>query len=213
MQKIFLHGFGTNPQIGQNLKTDFSPELNFRSFDSEVKRVFAFIGHKPLLIGWSMGGMLALQIAANLAIGALVLISTTPKFIKSGDYPSGLALALLRNLRKEIKTKGLSAFHNLIFKGKKINGLAFPPLEQAEKELDELERIDLRTLLPKIKTPTLIIHGSKDEICLPASAEYLRENIPGSQLVMLEGIGHAPIVEAPGILNLHLQRFIKRYAE
>lgn len=211
MRKLFLHGFGTNPQIWQNLKTDLALELDFKSLDLEAKRISTFVDNKTILIGWSMGGMIAMQLAANFPVGGLVLISTTPKFIKSEDYLYGLTLTLLIKLRREVKANGISAFHTLVFKDKRLKGLAFPTSEQAEKELDELEKIDLRPVLPEIKVPTLIIHGSKDEVCLPAAAKYLRENIPGSQLVILEGIGHAPMIEAPGILNLHLQKFFSKH--
>ncbi|HVN67370.1 MAG TPA: alpha/beta hydrolase, partial [Candidatus Sulfotelmatobacter sp.] len=68
---------------------------------------------------------------------------------------------------------------------------------EVEKELRQLETADLRDQLPKIKCPTLIIQGDQDEICLPAAARSLVGNIKNSELVMLAGVGHAPMVEAP----------------
>ena len=62
--------------------------------------------------------------------------------------------------------------------------------------------------LSKIKAPTLIIHGSKDEICLPTAAQYLQNNIQNSKLVMLEGVGHAPLVEAAERFNQLLGEFM-----
>ena len=45
--------------------------------------------------------------------------------------------------------------------------------------------------------PTLIIWGERDEI-IPVSHAYVaHEAIPGSRLVVLEGVGHFPHLEAP----------------
>ncbi|OGB90981.1 hypothetical protein A2625_06780 [candidate division WOR-1 bacterium RIFCSPHIGHO2_01_FULL_53_15] len=208
MKLVFLHGFATNPKIWDDQKADYAPQLNFGNINAEAKRLLDIIGMGDgvsgvALIGWSMGGMIALQAAAlsREKIKGLVLVSTTPKFVSAPDYPHGLPMALLKNLRKRIKTHGTKAFHDLAFKGRKAAGFVKTPIEEAEKELDELERIDRRELLAKIEVPTLIVHGEKDEICLPGAARYMNERIAGSSLVMMPEVGHAPMLEAPERFN------------
>jgi len=191
------------------------PNLNFGNMDAEGQKLAENLGPDVILVGWSMGGMLALQVAAwapGKVLG-LVLVSTTPKFIRSEDFPYGLPPALLKRLRKRIKSEGISAFHSLIFKKEKISGLAQISMEQAEKELSELAKADLREILPEIKAPTLIIHGNQDKICLPAAAKYMEDKILNSKLVMMDGVGHAPMIEVPQLFNLHLRRFIESYVK
>ena len=48
-----------------------------------------------------------------------------------------------------------------------------------------------------IETPTLIIWGDKDQILSPSSAPIWQDGIAGSELIVLENIGHMPMVEAP----------------
>lgn len=193
---LYLHGFATTPGIWP----DGGPELHFDDLEREADRIGRGLGRGMRVIGWSMGGMVAQLIAAKYPekIEQLVLVSTTPKFIASEEFPAGLPLALLRRLEQRIRREGIKAFHSLVFPDGHTAGLADLALEQAEKELATLEMVDLRLNMGKIKASTLIIHGDKDEICPPGAAIYMYRAIPGSQLVMLPGIGHAPMVEAPG---------------
>ena len=215
MQLVCLHGFATSSRIWHNQKVDYAPELNFEDLRAESQKLAENLGPDVILVGWSMGGMVALQVAAwaPAKVLGLVLVSTTPKFIKSEDFPYGLPPALLKRLQKRIKSEGISAFHSLIFKKNEVVGLAHISAEVAEKEMPELAKADLRELLPEIKVPTLIIHGSQDQICLPSVAKFMKNRIPSSKLVMLDGIGHAPMIEVPQLFNLHLQRFIGNYVK
>ena len=45
--------------------------------------------------------------------------------------------------------------------------------------------------------PTLIIWGDRDDIIPVSHARAAHEAIPGSQLVIMEGVGHFPQIEAP----------------
>ena len=57
-------------------------------------------------------------------------------------------------------------------------------------------RSDMIAQLPALRVPTLIIHGDFDPIPL-ASAEYLQQRIPGSQLVVIAHSGHFSFIEQP----------------
>ena len=46
--------------------------------------------------------------------------------------------------------------------------------------------MDHRALLPKIKAPTLIIAGKHDVATPVVSAEFIRDNIPGAKLTVLD---------------------------
>jgi pimeloyl-ACP methyl ester carboxylesterase len=56
---------------------------------------------------------------------------------------------------------------------------------------------DLRGVLPTIAVPTLLVYGSDDVRAPLDIAEGLRASIPGSSLVVIDGVGHVPNVEAP----------------
>ena len=70
--------------------------------------------------------------------------------------------------------------------------------------------VDLRPLLGRITCPTLIVAGELDFICGPAQAQPIASSIPGSQLVMLPGCSHIPIIEAPEQYRQAVAGFLSR---
>jgi pimeloyl-ACP methyl ester carboxylesterase len=48
-----------------------------------------------------------------------------------------------------------------------------------------------------LKPPTLIIWGSLDRLVDPALAPRLAAAVPGSRLLILDGVGHVAMLEAP----------------
>jgi len=215
MQLVGLHGFATDSRIWHFQDLDLAPNINFYDIESESLKLASYLNPDSILVGWSMGGMVAIRTAVlgKDKIKALVLVSTTPKFVRSGDCDFGLPEVLIQRLIKKIKNEGVGAFHSLIFKNDRPEGLVDVPAQQAKKEMEALAKLDLRDLLPEIKIPTLIIHGSKDEICLPAAAKYMHKMITNNEVIILEGIGHAPMIEAPGLFNFQLQCFIQKYVQ
>ncbi|MFA6431618.1 MAG: alpha/beta fold hydrolase [Candidatus Margulisiibacteriota bacterium] len=206
----YLHGFASNPDVWQSQPKGYAPKLDLSDLKKECARLGGELPDNTTLVGWSMGGMLALKMALDFPnkIKSLVLVSTSPKFVAGDDYPCGLSPVILRKIRKDIKRGGIVVFHHLAFKDDRFPGKEIVSIDKAIQELDELERIDLREALNKIKVPTLIIHGEKDEICLPSAAEYLHNRIAGSRLVILKDVWHAPQLEVPEKFNACLKEFI-----
>ena len=67
---------------------------------------------------------------------------------------------------------------------------------------------DIETQLPAIHVPTLIIHGDFDPIPLKSS-EYLHEQIPESQIVIIIEAGHFPFIEQPEQFVAALRSFLR----
>lgn len=56
---------------------------------------------------------------------------------------------------------------------------------------------DTYSRLPRIKAPTLVMHGELDQMSPLANAELLARRIPDAELAVMEGCGHAYPLEAP----------------
>jgi pimeloyl-ACP methyl ester carboxylesterase len=63
-------------------------------------------------------------------------------------------------------------------------------------------------LIKNILTPTLIIWGTKDSVVPLTNAERFNADIPGSQRVVLPGVGHLPQEEAPAETAAALEAFL-----
>jgi len=60
-----------------------------------------------------------------------------------------------------------------------------------------LDGFDLTDTASSLLTPTLIVHGSKDLIQPLSDGRALASLIPGSDLVVMEGKGHVPMMSSP----------------
>ena len=56
---------------------------------------------------------------------------------------------------------------------------------------------DFTRALGRVAKPALVIVGERDRTTTPRAARVLHEGIPGSELVILPGVGHLSFVEAP----------------
>lgn len=60
-----------------------------------------------------------------------------------------------------------------------------------------LSDMDLSAIITQISIPTLIIWGKKDRIFHVDNAEAFHQMIKGSQVLILDDVGHVPLMEAP----------------
>ncbi|MBB85947.1 MAG: alpha/beta hydrolase [Xanthomonadales bacterium] len=55
----------------------------------------------------------------------------------------------------------------------------------------------LEPVLPEIQTPTLIIWGDSDRLIHVSAARVMDDLLPNSELAIMEGMGHCPMIEDP----------------
>jgi pimeloyl-ACP methyl ester carboxylesterase len=68
---------------------------------------------------------------------------------------------------------------------------------------------DCREVLATIRVPTLLLYGDSDVRSPLSMAKQLRDQIPGSTLVVLEGVGHQLNMEAADRFNSSLRDFLR----
>ena len=71
-----------------------------------------------------------------------------------------------------------------------INAKIFTDISTGDRGLFKEE-------LKKIQSPTLIIWGTEDRVIHVGNADIFERLILGSKKVILQGIGHAPMIEVP----------------
>jgi pimeloyl-ACP methyl ester carboxylesterase/predicted glycosyltransferase len=74
---------------------------------------------------------------------------------------------------------------------------------------ERYSRRPIGELMPRIRVPTLIVHGTADAVRPFHLAETAHAAIPGSTLVPFEGSGHSPQVRDPVRYNLLVRDFLQ----
>ncbi len=173
-----------------------------------------------LLLGWSLGGQVALSALPLLAarVDRLVLIGATPRFTPGDDWPHGpparaleAMAALLRRRPEAVQARFLDdcfAPGELDEDGRAALATAPPPdLACALAGLDILASADLRAALPAVRGPVLLLHGEADAICPVGAARALALRLPSARLVTFPAVGHAPFISRPGEVASLLEAF------
>ncbi len=178
-----------------------------------------------LVCGWSLGGMIAMQmVAAGLASAqGLVLMATTPQFTRAEDWPFGLSPAevklLDRNLAKDFH-KALGGFFHQMFAGENLpverlrairKFAIYPEAVPKEAMVRGVLRIfamqDQRCLLNRIPCPVLVLHGSADQIVPVGAGRFLAGALAQARLQEYPGIGHAPFFSQPAMVAEDIRSF------
>ena len=192
---LFINGWASNASVWGDLPAlaagqcyDLAADKALQDYRQKIPARLE--QHKiETLVGWSLGGMVALEIAAAFPqqVKRLILLGTTAKFTVDASYPHGLPLAVVKQLARKVQRDPLAAqeqFYPLmfsaheqeagrLFQGKMAQSVMTSNQALLQEGLDFLAAQDLRSLLPKITARTQIIHGLEDAICPFGAAEYL----------------------------------------
>ena len=89
--------------------------------------------------------------------------------------------------------------------------LRFPGNREATVQRARMDREPaMANRVGEIGVPTLILFGKQDRLINPTAAETFHERIAGSEVVLLDGIGHLPMEEAPDATAAAISDFLTR---
>lgn len=228
---VLLHGWGFTPAIWAPLITALeghgipperilAPPLPLREGatpEHTVNMLTTVLPPCAHIIGWSLGGELALALAqtAPERVASLTLIGSTPCFMNRTDWPSGQPASLLDDFDQRLADNPaalLKRFALLIRHGditaSRDRDLADALIQASDTDparlgagLALLRHIDLRTTTSPMKMPCLVIHGTHDAVVPLAAAEWLQHSI-GATLQSIEGASHAlPLTHGAVLAN------------
>ena len=234
---LFLHGWGLSGAVwlptlrhlpgstpdlpGYGVSPTVTPYTAETLADALAARIVGPVD----LVGWSMGGMVALALAARHPekVARLVLVGTSPTFAASADCPHGMAAAVLagfaRSLQEDFRAT-LLRFLSLQARGgdearvviaqlrERMRTQAEPNPDVLAAGLELLRTVDLRDQVARVRCPTLVVHGAYDTLCAPAAGLWLAERLPDARLALHERASHAPFLSHPDWFVSTLKEFL-----
>jgi pimeloyl-[acyl-carrier protein] methyl ester esterase len=234
---VYLHGWGLHGGIWAEmvavlpgLTPDLPgygavPAVSPYSAESLADALATTLPDGAVVCGWSLGGMVALALAARHPnkVARLVLVATNPAFVSRPDWPHGLdpdVLAGFAQALGEDYKATLLRFLSLQARGgdqaraviERLRASVFqrdePSAETLAAGLDLLREVDLRAVAELVRCPVLVVHGAYDTLCPSQAGRWLAENLPDARLALHERAAHAPFLSHPDWFAAELKGFL-----
>ncbi len=209
-----LPGYGDSAALGP-------ADLN--AMVDGVRAVMQALGAaRTVLVGHSMGGMVAQELLAQDAQGvhALVLACSSAAFgppggdwqakfvaerlapLDAGQGMAGVAAALVPTMVSPGAQPGSAAFATGV--------MARVPEATYRAALRAIVNFDRREALAHIAVPALLLAGEHDRTAPVAVMRRMSDRIAGAELVTLADAGHIANVEQPAAFDAALLAFLRR---
>jgi pimeloyl-ACP methyl ester carboxylesterase len=202
---------------GHGKSTKLQTPYSVKGFASDLDAIMSYFEiDECVLIGWSLGGCIAMQycIDAPKKVKALVLISTRSK----KDFKMMLEILLFKYLARlhvvSFEEQIIKRFH-MMFLPKtptKIVDWATQELLRASKDFfliaDSFLNWKLSGELRDIKIPSLIITGDKDALVPKKFSAKIQKELPSGKLVVLKNCSHVAILDRSKETCKAIQEFL-----
>ena len=213
---LLLHGWGQNIEmmkpIGDNFANHFRITIldlpgfgnseepkepwTIDDYSTMLEKFVSLVGiKKPIVIGHSFGGRVAIRFSARNPIEKLVLFGSPCIRIKE-------ELSLKVKLLKKLKTlPGMNSIGEYMkqFIGSRDYKAASPIMRQT---LVEVVNEDLSKYAREIEEPTLLIWGKNDEEAPVTDAKELEKIMLDAALIILPGTHYAYLENLPRVVTI-----------
>ena len=139
----------------------------------------------------------------------MVLVAGSPQFVQSDDWPNAVSKNIIESFAKDLAKD----YQSTILSFLAIQALGSEHAKLAIKDLREKVFVDgepaitalreglnlllntnLRSVLPVVQAPTLVLLGEKDTLIPAESGKDTARLLSNSQLDIIQGAGHAPFI-------------------
>lgn len=230
---VLLHGWGMNLEVWNELAQALARRFRVIAVDLpghgrsdwdgvaytpaaqtfRVHETLAPLTNRYHLLGWSLGGQFALDLAAAMPAGVerLILVATTPRFLAGPGWRFGVKAASLERLAAQVRADPNAAVSGFVRQqarglAPRTTGRVLHRLRAALERggaaqaaalawgLERLGQGDLRPQLSQVRAPTLVVAGQDDHITPPAASRALAAALPKGRFSQLRGAGHVPFL-------------------
>ncbi|MFJ4055482.1 alpha/beta fold hydrolase [Pseudomonas sp. NPDC089743] len=172
--------------------------------------------------GWSLGGMLASELARKRGdhCCGLLTLASNPCFVEQADWPHGMAHDTFETFRDGCRSHTgvtLKRFKSLCSEGAmqprtllRQLGVGVPETDPLylSTGLEVLAKLDTREALQAYAGPQLHLFAGSDALVPPEAAKALSELLPDVEVGLVEESSHAFLLEYPQELAAGIKSFL-----
>jgi pimeloyl-ACP methyl ester carboxylesterase len=177
--------------------------------------------HRPVLIGWSMGVMVANEYLKQFGqddVAGLVICEQVPSDFAWPDYKYGFFTPeVLAQFVDLIQMDAAAFAHELVDlmlhdpqpedeRWMEAEIVKVPPAIASTVLVNQTIRDD-RPFYPTVKVPALVQFGRDQKLTNPEAGQYIQGLVPGAQLEIFENSSHCPFWEEAETFNQSISRF------
>jgi len=228
-----IHGWGAESRVWEQWATEkFAPFYTVTLIDlpgfgesdalpnsqnvenAWINALVDVLPQKTHLLGWSLGGLLAQQIALRYPqrIQSLICLATTPRFTQNdgwqrsvspkiiGDFIQAIGIEISAVLKKfwRLQLQGSENSRALMKQlVQHMSSRNMPSIKPLNQGLILLKNMDNREQLKDINMPTLWLLGEKDPLIPQDIRLNLAQLQPNAQIKIIPGGSHIPFFSQP----------------
>ena len=219
---IFLNGWAASSAMLVSFKSSLPASYDLIILDDLyqfeltdiVTKLDELMTADTVLVGWSLGAMLALYYASlrsgKYQAKALILLNASACFLERDDYTEGVKRIEFDSLKQVVQAQDskslLRLFTHLLVDGSQTHKQdrrllkqtfitdVLPTWKTLARGLAYLEALDLRAILTSIQQPTLTVLGENDALISALSASESSQKNSQFTINIISGMGHFPFV-------------------
>ncbi|HIF4731535.1 TPA: pimeloyl-ACP methyl ester esterase BioH [Citrobacter amalonaticus] len=226
---VLLHGWGLNAEVWHCISEELSSHFTLHLVDlpgfgrsqgfgamaleEMAERVLQQAPENAIWLGWSLGGLVASQVALTHPerVQALVTVASSPCFSARDAWP-GIKPDVLAGFQQQLSEdfqRTVERFLALQTMGtetarqdaralkKTVLVLPMPPVDVLNGGLEILKTVDLRESLTSLTLPFLRLYGYLDGLVPRKVVPLLDALWPESESLIFARAAHAPFISHP----------------
>lgn len=233
---VLLHGWGLSSRVWADLQAVLpeglvvhAPELPGHgeaapaataTLEAWGEQLLATMPTRAVLCGWSLGGLIALELALRhpQRFERLVLLDTSPCFVArgarddQGAWPHGLAASTVQAFIDDFATDPAATLRRFVAlqtvgdaQRRAVGAALTAALSDCggarQRALADglllLANNDLRARIARLRQPVTLIHGAADALMPVGAARWLARQCSDARLNVVDDCGHAPFLSQP----------------
>ncbi|EFH5709140.1 pimeloyl-ACP methyl ester esterase BioH [Escherichia coli] len=204
---VLLHGWGLNAEVWRCIDEELSSHFTLHLVDlpgfgrsrgfgalslaDMAEVVLRQAPDKAIWLGWSLGGLVASQIALTHPerVQALVTVASSPCFSARDEWP-GIKPDVLAGFQQQLSDD----FQRTV---ERFLALPMPEVDVLNGGLEILKTVDLRQPLQNVPMPFLRLYGYLDGLVPRKVVPMLDKLWPHSESYIFAKAAHAPFISHP----------------